>query len=195
MHLISLVRKPPLKEVTAIAAVAGCIALFIFLLLPSPAQAAVSISQPSNLVMPAIPGTGGGTSEGSTTWTVTGTALLGYTLEVSASSTPAMVSGAYNIPDYPATTPQTWSVASDAAAFGFSAEGDDTSTSTWGTPSTGNGKYRGFAGTSKILVAQGGILSFGNPTTIYFKVQVGSAVLKPSGTYVATITATATSLL
>lgn len=158
----------------------------------APAQAAISISHPSDITLPAIPGTGG-VSEGTVTWTVSVTALLGYTLTVNASTTPAMTQTGYAIPDFPYTIPTVWSVAANDAAFGFSAQGTDTPTDTWGTPGSGSGKYRGFSGTTPIQIASGGLVSTGGDTTAYFKGEVGSSYFAVSGTYTAVITATATS--
>ncbi len=180
-------RHPRLMLFVALAAF-SCLAS---LLAAGSAAAAISISQPANISLPAIPGTGG-SSEGSVTWRVSVSALLGYFLTVNASSAPAMSQNGYTIPDYPASTPQLWSVAATEAAFGFSAEGNDTSTSTWGTPSTGAGKYRGFNGANPIQIASAGLLSSGADTTVYFKGEVGSSYFAVSGTYTASITATAT---
>lgn len=156
----------------------------------------VSITSPSDVTMSAIAGTGG-SSTGSAAWTVATNNVLGYSLNVAASSSPAMSSGANTIADYTETvaaTPETWSVAATAAEFGFSAEGAATPTLTWGTPSTGSGKYRGFTGTTGIQVATAATPTSGQATTVYFKAEVGSSKLQTSGTYTATITATATTL-
>lgn len=155
------------------------------------AAASVSISSPADLTMAAIPGTGG-VSEGTIDWTVTTDAVLGYTLTVQATSTPAMTQPGYSIPDYPASTPETWSVAAANAAFGFSAQGPSTPTSSWGTPGSGSGKYRGFSGSSPIEIANRVLPTAGESTTVYFKAEVGSSRLQASGTYTAVIVATAT---
>lgn len=153
----------------------------------------ISISHPSDVSMPAIAGSGG-TSTGNVGWTVATNNLLGYSLSVAANGAPAMSGGGYTIPDYPATTPETWSVASNEAAFGFSAEGPATSAVTWGTPSTGSGKYRGFDGTTGIAVANNILFTSGQTTTVYFMGEIGTAYAQPSGTYTTVITATATTL-
>lgn len=171
----------------------GTAAFVSIMILPEHANA-ISISSPSDVTLSAIPGTGG-TSTGSVSWTVS-TVLTGYNLTVSASTTPAMKSGSNSIADYHATTPETWSTAVADSEFGFSTEGAATSTTTWGTPSTGAGKYRGFAGSTQINIAsRAASLTFNDVTTVYFKIEVGSNHFQVSGTYTATITATATSLL
>ncbi len=199
--------KNPLKK----SAVMLTFALILFLLLAAAVYAAsdstsvtvswpienyISISQPANLDMPAVAGSGG-TSEGNVAWTVGTNNLLGYTLSTSASTTPAMTGGGYSIPDYSpavAGVPETWSVAANSAAFGFSAEGNSTSTLTWGTPSTNAGKYRGFNGATGIQVASRVLPVASETTTIYFKGEIGTSYMQPSGTYTATITATASTL-
>lgn len=156
----------------------------------------ISISQPTDVSMPAIAGTGG-SSEGSASWSVITNNALGYSLAVAAGSSPAMNSGSNSIPDYTTSvpdTPETWSVAADQGAFGFSAEGPATSADTWGTPSTGNGKYRGFNGTTGIAVANNPLFTTGQTTSVYFKGEIGTSYTQPSGTYSSSITATATTL-
>lgn len=156
----------------------------------------VSISAPSDVTMSAIAGSGG-TSTGTAAWSVATNNAVGYSLNVAAGATPAMSSGANTIADYTETvpgTPETWSVAASASEFGFSAEGAATPTLTWGTPSTSAGKYRGFTGTTGIQVANSASPTSGQATTVYFKAELGSSKLQSSGTYTATITATATTL-
>lgn len=162
-----------------------------------PINSYISISQPSNLNMPAVAGTGG-TSEGTVAWTVGTNSLLGYSLTTAANTTPAMTGGGYNIPDYsPAVpnTPELWSITASQAAFGFSAEGASTPAGTWGTPSTpGSGKYRGFNGATGIQIASRILPVASEATTVYFKGEIGTSYMQPSGTYSASITTTASTL-
>lgn len=186
----SLGGKDRLRRVRFLLLITGMAAV-LALSFPGTALAYVSISSAADLNLAAIPGTGGA-SEGTVTWTVATDAVLGYSLTVQASGAPAMTQNSYNIPDYPATTPETWSVASTSAAFGFSTQGPSTPTATWGTPASGAGKYRGFSGTSPIEIANRVLPTAGENTTVYFRAEVGSSRFQVSGTYTATITATAT---
>lgn len=161
-----------------------------------PIESYISISQPAAVNMPAVAGTGG-ISEGNAAWTVGTNNLLGYTLTTAASSAPAMTSGIYDIPDYSTTVanlPELWSVAANEAAFGFSAEGTATPAVTWGIPSTGAGLYRGFNGATGIQVATKNLPIASQTTTVYFKGELGSSYMQPSGTYTASITTTASTL-
>lgn len=199
--------KYPLKNISAVLV----LSLLIFLFLGGVVYAAtdadsvtvswqiqnyISISHPSDVNMPPVAGSGG-TSEGNVGWTVSTNNLLGYTLTAAASTAPAMTGGGYSVPDYSTTvldTPETWSVAANEAAFGFSAEGSATPAATWGTPSTGAGKFRGFNGTTGIQVASRVLPVASELTTLYFKGEIGTSYMQPSGTYTASITATASTL-
>jgi len=85
----------------------------------------IAINSPADVSMsPNITGTG--TSTGSTTWTVTTNSNLGWKLEVNASTTPAMTSGANNFANYTegtTGTPDAWLIAAAASEFGFGATG------------------------------------------------------------------------
>ncbi len=151
----------------------------------------ITISSPSNVTMsPNITGTGANT--GSAEWTVTTNNSAGYKLEVEASASPALVSGGDNIADYTeavAGTPETWSIATSASEFGFTASGTDS-----GSEYSSGTKYEGFEGTTKIEVATAAAETTGTATTVGFKAEVGSSKFQPTGDYTATITATATTL-
>ncbi|GBE57915.1 hypothetical protein BMS3Abin01_00842 [bacterium BMS3Abin01] len=154
----------------------------------------ISLSNPGDVALANIAGTGG-SAENSATWTVATNNDAGYKLEVSASGTPAMTKGGDSFADLvDGGTPIPWSVASADSAFGFSAEGTATSSSLWGTPSTGSGKYRGFSGGTAIEVANDSNETSGEDTTIYFKAEVGASHLQASGSYAANLTVTATTL-
>lgn len=192
-HPVRLISLRRLRHIVLIAVMGAA-------LIPAFSQTAsayVSISSPPDLNLAAIPGTGGA-SEGTVVWTVATDAVLGYTLTIQASGTPAMTSGANSIADYAEAvpgTPETWTVAASAAAFGFSAQGASTPTGTWGTPASGAGKYRGFTGSSPIEIANRLLPTGGENTTVYFKAEVGASHFQVSGTYTATITATATATI
>ena len=142
----------------------------------------------------------------SSTWTVVTNDTDGYTLTVQATSTPAMQSGTDTIADFTATvptTPEAWVVSSGNAEFGFSAFGTDVPTGTWGSNttacSTGHNPaltqrlYRGFNGATTIQIASSNATTTvsGTPSTVCYGVEQNGTQI-PSGTYTATITATAT---
>jgi hypothetical protein len=147
------------------------------------------------------------TAVATSTFTVTTNDYLGYNLNLTASVAPAMQSASSTIPDV-TTTPTLYPavIPSNSYGFGFSAYSTtnptDVPTATWGTQTTGcaNGanvpsaglKYRGFNSSTPILVASNTstTTTSGNATIVCFMVgQNGSYI--PSGSYTATITATA----
>jgi hypothetical protein len=151
----------------------------------------ITISQPSAI--------------GTTTWTVITNDSNGYTLAVNATTSPAMQYGATSsIADYQTGVPTVWTVAANTASFGYSAFGSDALTATWGsdtlcgtgpgTPSS-NLHYKGFT-TSPFTIASrtSTTTPTGVSTTVCYAAQQGTSYFIPSGTYIATIVATATSL-
>ena len=148
-------------------------------------------------------------SVGSSSWSVATNSSTGYTLAVKASTTPALKNGSTdNFADYTEGTPGTpdlWGgVAVGAKEFGYGAYGTDTPTATWGTPSgCGNagtgvpdaaGKFRGFSTTDATIASRATVTpNSGITTNICFAAQQ-NAVYAASGTYTATITATATAV-
>ncbi len=151
----------------------------------------ITISTPSDVTMaPNITGTG--TSTGTVDWTVTTNNSAGYKLEIEASAGPALTSGGDSVADYTEATPGTpeaWSVASSDSEFGFTASGTDSE-----AKYSAGTLYEGFSGTSKIQVATASAETVGTATTIDLKTEVGASKFQPTGTYTATITATATTL-
>lgn len=144
-------------------------------------------------------------SIGTSSWLVKTNAALGYSLAVKASASPALVSGANSFADYTeasAGVPEVWSVGSGDKEFGYSAYGTDTSTGTWGTSASCGAagipavaqKYVGFTTSDKIIATRSAVTpNAGITTTICFAAQQ-NAVYAASGTYTATITATALTL-
>lgn len=167
--------------------------------------AGITISAPSDITMTALT-TGQNTAVGSAVWTVTTNNAAGYTLTVYAGAAPAMVrsGGGGNIVDYtPASseTPETWSVSS-AAEFGYSALGTDVPTGTWGTdsdciagpdvPSAGL-KWRDFdlsGSADQIATAASQTSTSGTASTMCVATEQ-AGIFAASGSYTATITATA----
>ena len=165
--------------------------------------AGIAISSPTNTTMSTALGVSQSTAIGTTTWTVNTNDSAGYTLGINATTSPAMQSGASTIADYQTGAPNTWSVTSGTAAFGYSVFGTDSPTGTWGTGTQCAGaadtnsttlKYKGFT-TSPFVVAQRAATTTptGISTTVCYAVQQNNFYV-PSGTYTATIVATATAL-
>ncbi len=168
----------------------------------------ISISAPGDITMTAL-STSQNTAVGSATWTVTTNNAAGYSLTLFAGAAPAMVrsGGGGNIIDYTpavAETPETWSV-SAAAEFGFSARGTDVPTGTWGTdadciagadvPSTAL-KWRDFdltGSADQIATAAAPTGTSGTASTMCVATEQ-AGIFAASGSYTATITATATAL-
>jgi hypothetical protein len=153
---------------------------------------------------PSIPGISGGFSNGSTTVTVTTDSSSGYSLQVSASQSPAMQKGGDSIADYsPAGAVPDFTFTTDAtdAHLGYSPEGVDIDTR---FKDDGVGTC-GAGGSDTALTCWDGLSTTprtiaqrtnanhpnGSTTTLNFRVGVGGSVFQPSGTYLATTTITA----
>jgi hypothetical protein len=150
----------------------------------------ISLNTPSDANMtPDITGTG--SSTGSVTWTVTTNNSNGYKLEVNADQANTMHVNSDVFTDYTEAvegTPETWSIAASASEFGFGATGSYIETA------FGAGKYMGFNSTTKKQIAHESAETTGSDTTVIFKAEVGSSKVQPTGSYTATVTATATTL-
>ena len=163
---------------------------------------AITISDSPNVTMSRSVDITADTATASSTWTVVTNDTDGYTLTVQTSTDPAMQSGGDTIADYSASTPEAWVVASGNAQFGFSAFGTDVPTGTWGSnqsacstgddPALANRLYRGFASTTPIQIASSNATTTpsGTPSTVCYGVEQNGTQI-PSGTYTATVTATA----
>lgn len=162
----------------------------------------ISISSPPDSSMSPNLGVSSDVSLGSTVWNVKTNDGLGYFLNLKASTAPAMQQNSTStINDYQTGAPNAWNATSSNAYFGYSAYGTDTSTATWGSGATcGSGstipatmKYKGFTtGTSTTNVASRSATTTttGVNTTVCYAAQQNGFYV-PSGTYTATITATA----
>jgi hypothetical protein len=154
----------------------------------------ISLSSPSDITLtPNI--VEAGSSTGSVTWNVQTNNSDGWKLELNANSFPALTDGrGHSFADYTemmSSAPETWSVDSSDSEFGFSVGGS------YAEAKYSNGTlYEGFKGNSKILVAQDNSATPGGGADVLvnFKAEVGSNKSQASGTYTATITATATVL-
>jgi hypothetical protein len=167
--------------------------------------AGISITSPADTTMSTALGVSQNTAVGTTTWNVKTNNSLGYTLAVKATSTPAMTSGSNSILDYQSLVPNTWNATSSNAYFGFSGFGTDVSTGTWGTGSVCSTagspnaisttlKYLGFTTSDKTVATRAATTTTaGIDTTVCYAVEQNGFYV-PSGTYEATIIATATTL-
>lgn len=171
--------------------------------------AGITISSPADVNMTAL-SSGQNTAVGSATWTVTTNAAGGYGLTVYAGAAPAMVrsGGGGNIADYTpgtAETPETWSVPNGSVEFGFSARGADVNTGTYGTDTdcidtsdvpSATLLWRDFdlTGSADTIASSSTVTSTsGTPTTMCVATEQ-DGVFAQSGSYTATITATATAV-
>ncbi len=168
--------------------------------------AGISITSPSDATMSTALGVAQHSAVGSTTWNVKTNSAGGYTLAVRATSSPAMAQngGSPSILDYQTGAPNTWVATSGQAYFGYSAYGGDISTGTWGTGSNCYGgnihatsttlKYKGFT-TSDVTVATRAATTTpsGIDSNFCYAVEQNNFYV-PSGTYHATIIATATAI-
>lgn len=169
----------------------------------------ISITDGVNVTMAPNIGVSTDESVGSSEWTVVTNANAGYTLSVKADQSPALQSASDEFADYSegvSGTPDVWSVDSGNIEFGFSAVGDDAETeyvdaSTDGTPetscpTTGNlgttdHGFEGFTTSDEAIASSNATTTAsGTATTICFAA-AQNGTLAPSGTYTATITATA----
>lgn len=165
----------------------------------------ITISNGPNATLAPNIGITNNSAIGSSAWTVTTNAVNGYSLAVKASTSPALQSGSNSFADYTETTagtPETWSVASGAKEFGYSVYGTDVPSSTWGTGSScGTGstpsatlKYVGLKTTDKVVATKNTVTPVSGTTTNICFAAAQNGVYASSGTYTATITATATTL-
>jgi hypothetical protein len=163
----------------------------------------ISMTVPSDVtLLPSLAGLTGGTSNGSTSVTVTTDSPAGYSLSIKAQNNPAMQKGAVTIADYNQGVDNdfSFSVVTGQASFGFSPSGanivsafkDNGSLCGVGSSDTALACWAGLA-TTPIVVAQGAGSNHpsGTPTTINFRVGIGSGASVESGVYTATTTLTA----
>jgi len=170
--------------------------------------AGISITSPADATMSTTIGISTTKAIATTTWNVKTNNAAGYTLALKSatSSTPAMKQDTDNtkvIADNTAgaTTPALWSVGADTAEFGYSGYGTDVSTGTYGsdsscgatsTPSTAL-KYTSLRTTDRTLASRSSTTTAsGVDTVVCYAVEQGSNFYIASGTYTATVTATAT---
>lgn len=166
----------------------------------------ISITSPADTYMSNTLGVSQNTAIATSTWNVKTNNALGYTLTLLASTNPAMrVDGTTYINNFATTsTPTLWnSIPTGRSEFGYSGYGTDVSSGTWGsatdcgatsTPHTAL-KYVGLTTSAGITVAtrSSTTTTSGVDTNICYAVEQ-KGVYVASGTYTATVTATATTL-
>ncbi|HET8575304.1 MAG TPA: hypothetical protein VFM02_04010 [Candidatus Paceibacterota bacterium] len=162
----------------------------------------ISLSAASDITLSAL-SSSVNSAVGSTTWTVITNNSSGYNLKVAAGTSPALKSGSNSFADYSeavAGTPETWSV-SNAYEFGFSGFGTDVSTASFGSdtkctptandPSASSLKWEGFDTTGIELANSSGVTNTSGSDVTLCVATEQNGVFAPSGSYSATITATA----
>lgn len=163
----------------------------------------LSMTAPTNVtLLPNLAGITGGTSNGSTTVTVTTDGPAGYSLILKSQTDPAMQNGIYTIGDYDEGIDADYSfaVTGGIAHLGFSPSGNDivqffkdnTSLCGLGTLDTPLACWAGLTtiGTT-ISEGSGSNHPNGATTTINFRVGIGSGANVVTGLYTATSTLTA----
>jgi hypothetical protein len=169
-------------------------------------QIAVSLVPPSSVTMsPALGGVTGGTSNGSTAFTVTTDDAAGYTSTIQASTSPALVDTASSTVSFADYAPSggnpdfTFSNAATASSFAFSAQGPDAdqrwlnngSACGTGSISTAQACWDGLSTSVKTVADRtSDNQPAGIQTTLYFRAASGSNHIQPSGLYMATTTLT-----
>ena len=165
----------------------------------------ISLTLPSSVTMtPSIDGSVGGVADGSASLNVKTNSANGYTMQIKASTAPALQSGAHSFADYAtaASDPDyAWSVGASATGFGFTPEGGDIVTrykdNGLACNQAGGGDIANHCwdhlSTSYNTIAQSatGNLPSGSATTIKFQVEAGPSAAQPAGAYTATVSATA----
>jgi hypothetical protein len=166
--------------------------------------AGIAITDAPNTSMSTNLGIAANTAVATSTWNVKTNNNLGYSLAVRASTLPAMqASSTALIPDYQTGVPALWNVVPGTAGFGYSVYGVDVSTGTWGSgsscsaaTSTPNAtlKYRGFTTSDYVIAIHNSTTTpTGADSNLCYAVEQDNFYIN-SGTYTATITATATTL-
>lgn len=144
----------------------------------------------------------GGTATGSANVNVTTNNSTGYTMQIKASTSPALVSGANYFSDYSTSSPPdyAWSVDASSSKFGFTPEGADIFTRYQDSGGSCNiagsdtlsacwsGLYTSY---DTIAQSSAGNMPSGATTTVQFKAEAGASASQAVGTYTATVIFTA----
>ena len=166
----------------------------------------ISITSPSDLTLSSMGGISGGSSEGTTTWTVTTDNIAGYSMTIAASTTPALKSSLDSFADYApsgADPDYNFTNGVGSSTFGFSPEGtevisrfkDNGSACNTGSGETSAKCWDGLSTTSTTMA---GSTSSNHPSgatvTVRFRAESGTSHIQTAGNYSATITVTAITL-
>lgn len=167
---------------------------------------AISVVPPTNVTMtPNLGGLTGGSSNGSTTFTVTTDNVAGYTATILASSSPALVNTSSTTNSFADYSPSgaapdfTFSVLPTQSLFAFSVQGTDAN-----ARFKNNGSVCNSGGSSTALTCWDGLATTtktvsnrtsnnqpsGTQSVLYFRAAVGSSRNQPNGLYIATTTLT-----
>lgn len=166
-------------------------------------QTYIAITSPGSITLtPVILSTGGGTGDGSATWTVTTDNAAGYTMNIGASLSPALVSGVNSFvnyvpagadPDFTFTTPVL------SSRFGFTPESadivqkykDNGAVCNAGALDTVSTCWAALSTTPDTIARR---TTPNNPTgtatTVRFRAVSGGSNVQPVGSYTATATLT-----
>ncbi|MCA9362593.1 hypothetical protein KC906_04410 [Candidatus Kaiserbacteria bacterium] len=167
----------------------------------------VSLTTTGNVIMsPDLPGLTGGTSNGSSTFTVITDSPSGYRLTIEAENDPAMQSGGNTIADYDegVETDYSFITGGSDAHFGYTPEGDDivqafkddgAGTCNVDVQDSSLACWAGLS-TTPVVMAEGVGSNHPNgaTTTVHFRVGIGSGAGVIAGVYTATTTVTAVPL-
>lgn len=166
-------------------------------------QGYIAITSPGGITLtPAILSTGGGTGDGSATWTVTTDNAAGYTMSIGASASPALTSGGNTFVNYvPAGADPDFTFTTPAASsrFGFTPEGtdivqkykDNGAVCNAGALDTGSACWAALSTTPDTIVTRTTPNHpSGTATTVRFRAVSGAANVQPVGSYTATATLT-----
>src|SRR3989339_428073 len=167
----------------------------------------LAITAPGNISLaPNIPSVGGGVANGSAVWTVTTDNEAGYTMNIRASTSPALASGANTFANYVLTGADpdlAFTTPAAATRFGFTPEGtditqrykDDGVSCNTGALDTGSACWDPLL-TSLSTVSTRTTTNHpsGTATTIRFRAESGASNIQPAGLYTATTTLTVLAL-
>lgn len=164
----------------------------------------LAITGSTNVALsPAIGGISGGSSNGSTTITVTTDSPSGYVLSIASTESPALQTGDSSIADYiPEGDPDfTFTTDTIDAHFGYSPEGQDvvsrfldngSDTCSTGALNTALACWDGLSLAGEIIAQNASPNHpLGSTTSVHFRVGIGASVVQAPGVYVATTTLTA----
>lgn len=163
----------------------------------------LAISAPGNITLsPSIPTTGGGTGNGSGSWTITTDNPAGFTMNIRAAAAPALQSGANSFANYTpagANPDFTFSVGAATSEFAFTPEGtdivqkykDDGAACNTGAGDTASACWMPLTTTAETIVTRTTANHpSGGATTLRFRAESGASNTQPVGSYSAAVTLT-----